>query len=96
MSLLNSDAYKGQAKRLMDSHDRILQSTLEIGSYNKLYSFKYTVNGFAVHLTPTQVLNLFKIHFLIKTPINACMLACFIVYYCTTMCVYVYIIIIFS
>lgn len=94
MSLLNSDAYKGQAKRLMDSHDRILQSTLEIGSYNKLYSFKYTVNGFAVHLTPTQVLNLFKIHFLIKTPINACLLA--LLSTTVPQCVSVYIIIILS
>lgn len=49
------------AKHLIDSHDKILQSTLQTGSYNKLYSFKHIVNGFAVHTTSSQVLLLYTI-----------------------------------
>ncbi|XP_073154156.1 subtilisin-like protease SBT2.4 [Henckelia pumila] len=43
------------AKHLVDSHDQFLQTTLDEGSYNKLYSFKNVVNGFAVHTTTSQV-----------------------------------------
>ncbi|KAI3456511.1 hypothetical protein Pfo_013174 [Paulownia fortunei] len=43
------------AKRLVDSHDQFLNSTLDAGNYNKLYSFKNIVNGFAVHTTHSQV-----------------------------------------
>ncbi|KAF9590110.1 hypothetical protein IFM89_030858 [Coptis chinensis] len=50
----NSEASKFHAKHLVDSHNQILGSTLELGSYNKLYSFKHIVNGFAVHTTPSQ------------------------------------------
>ncbi|OAY24592.1 hypothetical protein MANES_17G027600v8 [Manihot esculenta] len=50
---LNSEISQAHAKRL-DSHDQLLQRTLEIGSYSKLYSFKHIVNGFAVHVTPSQ------------------------------------------
>ncbi|OMO76899.1 hypothetical protein CCACVL1_15358 [Corchorus capsularis] len=49
-----SEASKVHAKKLVDSHDQVLQSTLETGSYNKLYSFKHVINGFAVHTTPSQ------------------------------------------
>lgn len=48
---------KSHAKRLDESHDQLLQSTLETGSYSKLYSFKHIVNGFAVHTTSSQVLS---------------------------------------
>ncbi|EEF43811.1 subtilisin-like protease SBT2.4 isoform X1 [Ricinus communis] len=51
---LNSEASQAHARRLVDSHDQLLQSTLEIGSYTKLYSFKHIVNGFAVHATHSQ------------------------------------------
>ncbi|KAJ9136391.1 hypothetical protein P3X46_033475 [Hevea brasiliensis] len=51
---LNSEISQAHAKRLLDSHDQLLQTTLEIGSYRKLYSFKHIVNGFAVHITPSQ------------------------------------------
>ncbi|XP_059639719.1 subtilisin-like protease SBT2.4 [Cornus florida] len=51
----NSEVCKAHAKHLVDSHYQLLQSTLETGSYNKLYSFKHIVNGFAVHTTPSQV-----------------------------------------
>ncbi|XP_031262025.1 subtilisin-like protease SBT2.4 [Pistacia vera] len=50
----NSDLSKAYAKKLVDSHDQFLQSTFETGSYNKLYSFKHIVNGFAVHTTASQ------------------------------------------
>lgn len=50
-----SEIYKAHAKRLVDSHDQLLQSTLENGSYTKLYSFKHIVNGFSLHTTPSQV-----------------------------------------
>ncbi|GLT62884.1 hypothetical protein SLA2020_354870 [Shorea laevis] len=51
----NSEVAKAHAKNLVDSHDRILESALETGSYSKLYSFKHILNGFAVHTTPSQV-----------------------------------------
>ncbi|KAL3627424.1 hypothetical protein CASFOL_028787 [Castilleja foliolosa] len=51
----DSEASRAHAKHLVDSHDQFLQSTLDAGTYNKLYSFKHIVNGFAVHTTHTQV-----------------------------------------
>ncbi|BFG27425.1 hypothetical protein CerSpe_137000 [Prunus speciosa] len=51
---VNSEVFKAHAKRLVDSHDQLLQSALETGSYSKLYSFKHILNGFAVHTTPSQ------------------------------------------
>ncbi|XP_010244166.1 PREDICTED: subtilisin-like protease SBT2.4 [Nelumbo nucifera] len=50
----DSEAFKAHAKHLVDSHDQLLQATLEVGSYRKLYSFKHIVNGFAVHTSPSQ------------------------------------------
>ncbi|GFP85073.1 subtilisin-like protease sbt3.3 [Phtheirospermum japonicum] len=50
-----SEASRAHAKHLVDSHDQFLQSTLDAGTYNKLYSFKHIVNGFAVHTTRSQV-----------------------------------------
>jgi len=52
---MDSEVSKAHAKHLVDSHDQLLQSNLETGSYNKLYSFKHIVNGFSVHTTPSQV-----------------------------------------
>lgn len=50
-----SEAYKVHANKLVDAHDQVLESTLDKGSYSKLYSFKHVLNGFAVHTTPSQV-----------------------------------------
>ncbi|XVE51055.1 hypothetical protein DITRI_Ditri02bG0007900 [Diplodiscus trichospermus] len=50
----SSEASMGHAKKLVDSHDQVLQNTLEAGSYNKLYSFKHVLNGFAIHTSPSQ------------------------------------------
>jgi Peptidase inhibitor I9 len=43
-------------RRIAESHDWLLQSTLEAGTYRKLYSFHQIVNGFAIHTTPSQVI----------------------------------------
>ncbi|XP_051128798.1 subtilisin-like protease SBT2.4 [Andrographis paniculata] len=53
-AFFDSEASKAHAKQLADSHDRFLQTTLDAGSYNKLYSFKHVANGFAVHTTHSQ------------------------------------------
>ncbi|KAE8728792.1 hypothetical protein F3Y22_tig00004072pilonHSYRG00185 [Hibiscus syriacus] len=49
-----SEVFMDHAKRLVDSHDQVLQRTLDRGSDNKLYSFKHVLNGFFVHTTPSQ------------------------------------------
>ncbi|KAK7262127.1 hypothetical protein RJT34_29687 [Clitoria ternatea] len=54
----NSEASKVHAKHLLASHDLLLQSTLERGSYNKLHSYKHLINGFSVHTTPSQAVRL--------------------------------------
>ncbi|GAB2301053.1 hypothetical protein Dimus_035089 [Dionaea muscipula] len=46
--------YESHAKRLVESHEQLLQSTLEVGSYNKIRSFTHLANGFAVYTTATQ------------------------------------------
>ncbi|KAL5578756.1 hypothetical protein UlMin_011198 [Ulmus minor] len=56
----NSEVSKFHAKRLVDSHHQLLYNTLENGTYNKLYSFKHIINGFAVHTTPSQAEKLKK------------------------------------
>ncbi|CAN0912550.1 Subtilisin-like protease SBT2.4 [Linum grandiflorum] len=43
------------ANQLAESHNQLLQTNLGIGNYNKLYSFKHVINGFAVQTTPSQV-----------------------------------------
>ncbi|CAL5410598.1 unnamed protein product [Camellia sinensis] len=50
-----SEVSEAYAKHLVESHDQLLQRTLVTGSYNKLYSFKHIVNGFAVHTSLSQV-----------------------------------------
>lgn len=52
---LFSEASKAYANELTKSHDEFLQSYLERGSYDKIYSFKHIINGVAVHTTPSQV-----------------------------------------
>nr|XP_004235142.1 subtilisin-like protease SBT2.4 [Solanum lycopersicum] len=51
----NSEASKAYANELTKSHDEFLQSYLERGSYDKIYSFKHIINGVAVHTTPSQI-----------------------------------------
>lgn len=45
-----------EAKKIEEIHEEILGSTLENGSYTKLYSFKHVINAFAVLTTPSQVI----------------------------------------
>jgi hypothetical protein len=54
---MDSEVDKVHAEQLEDSHDQLLESTLETGSYNRLHSFKHIFNGFSVHTTPSQVLS---------------------------------------
>lgn len=56
LRMIRREASRAHAKRLVDSHDRLLQSVLETGSYSKLYSFKHVINGFSVHITEAQVM----------------------------------------
>ncbi|KAL3742204.1 hypothetical protein ACJRO7_017653 [Eucalyptus globulus] len=51
---LNRKVSRAHAKRLVNSHDQLLQSVLETGSYKKLYSFNHVINGFSVHITESQ------------------------------------------
>ncbi|RDX89922.1 Subtilisin-like protease SBT2.4, partial [Mucuna pruriens] len=50
----HSEASNAHAKHLLTSHNLLLQSTLESGSYKKLHSYKHIINGFSVHTTPSQ------------------------------------------
>ncbi|KAK6794001.1 hypothetical protein RDI58_007454 [Solanum bulbocastanum] len=49
-----SETSKAYANELTKSHDEFLQSYMERGSYDKIYSFKHIINGVAVHTTPSQ------------------------------------------
>ncbi|RZC04781.1 Subtilisin-like protease SBT2.4 isoform B [Glycine soja] len=54
----NREASKAHTNHLLASHDLLLQSSLENGSYNKLHSYKHIINGFSVHTTPSQAARL--------------------------------------
>ncbi|EOA33849.1 hypothetical protein CARUB_v10021339mg [Capsella rubella] len=57
---INSKAMAYEAKKIEAVHEDILGSTLENGSYTKLYSFKHVINAFAVRTTPSQAKKLKK------------------------------------
>ncbi|VVA93709.1 unnamed protein product [Arabis nemorensis] len=57
---INSKAMAFEAKKIEEIHDEILGTTLENGSYTKLYSFKHIINAFAVRTTPSQATKLRK------------------------------------
>ncbi|EFH62733.1 hypothetical protein ARALYDRAFT_893252 [Arabidopsis lyrata subsp. lyrata] len=57
---INSKAMAYEAKKIVEIHDEILGSTLENGSYTKLYSFKHVINAFAVRTTASQAKKLKK------------------------------------
>ncbi|XP_028763038.1 subtilisin-like protease SBT2.4, partial [Neltuma alba] len=54
----NSEDSMAHAKKLVESHEMLLQTTLEEGSYSKLHSFKHIINGFSVDATPSQAARL--------------------------------------
>ncbi|CAN8240768.1 unnamed protein product [Cochlearia groenlandica] len=58
---INSKAMAYEAKKIEKMHEEILESTLENGTYTKLYSFKHIINAFAVHTTLSQAKKLKKI-----------------------------------
>ncbi|KAL9270898.1 Subtilisin-like protease SBT2.5-like protein, partial [Drosera capensis] len=51
---LNRDAVKFYADHLENRHDMLLDTLFEHDSYEKLYSYKHLINGFAVHVSPEQ------------------------------------------
>ncbi|KAG5388483.1 hypothetical protein IGI04_030024 [Brassica rapa subsp. trilocularis] len=57
---INSKAMAYEANKIEETHEEILGSTLEKGSYTKLYSFKHIINALAVRTTPSQAQKLKK------------------------------------
>ncbi|GAB2252857.1 hypothetical protein Droror1_Dr00005704 [Drosera rotundifolia] len=51
---LNRDAVKSYAGHLENRHDMLLDTLFERDSYEKLYSYKHLLNGFAVYVSPEQ------------------------------------------
>ncbi|KAL5724062.1 hypothetical protein ACHQM5_007372 [Ranunculus cassubicifolius] len=45
---------------IINGHDMFLESVLQPGSYTKLYSYTHLLNGFALHVTSEEVLNVLK------------------------------------
>ncbi|CAM8915231.1 unnamed protein product [Rhodiola kirilowii] len=54
------EASKAHATNLLNSHHHLLQSTLEKGTYTKLYSFTHIINGFSLKINSTQITKLTK------------------------------------
>lgn len=50
-----SDLVTSYARHLENKHDMLLGMLFERGSYEKLYSYRHLINGFAVHISPEQV-----------------------------------------
>jgi hypothetical protein len=50
-----SQAVTSYAGHLERKHDMLLGRLFEHGTYNKLYSYRHLINGFAVHISPEQV-----------------------------------------
>ncbi|XP_078437636.1 PA-domain containing subtilase family protein [Wolffia australiana] len=55
-----SDSAEFLLARQVVLHDELLLSTLDEGTYRRLYSFKHIINGFAVHSTTSQAAKLAK------------------------------------
>ncbi|XP_027359980.1 subtilisin-like protease SBT2.6 [Abrus precatorius] len=49
-----SEAVTSYARHLEKRHDMLLGMLFESGTYEKLYSYRHLINGFAVHLSPEQ------------------------------------------
>ncbi|XP_031475965.1 subtilisin-like protease SBT2.5 [Nymphaea colorata] len=59
---ITSEHVRSYASLLQKTHNAILASAFEPGTYKKLYSYHHLINGFAVHMSPDQA-NLLR-----KTP----------------------------
>jgi hypothetical protein len=51
-----SELVTSYARHLEKRHDMLLGMLFESGTYTKLYSYRHLINGFAVHLSPEQVM----------------------------------------
>ncbi|KAE8056696.1 hypothetical protein FH972_013444 [Carpinus fangiana] len=49
-----SETVTSYAGHLERKHDMLLGRLFEHGTYNKLYSYRHLINGFAVHISPEQ------------------------------------------
>ncbi|KAI4379669.1 hypothetical protein MLD38_005937 [Melastoma candidum] len=49
-----SESVVSYAQHLEKKHDMLLGMLFDRGSYEKLYSYRHLINGFAVHLSPEQ------------------------------------------
>lgn len=54
-----SEAVTSYSLHLRRYHDKLLDSLLVEGTYEKLYSYHHLINGFAVHMSPLQVFSIF-------------------------------------
>ncbi|KAE9602055.1 putative tripeptidyl-peptidase II [Lupinus albus] len=54
----NRGASVAHGRSILESHDLLLQNTLDIGTYTILHTFKHHINGFALYTTPSQVARL--------------------------------------
>lgn len=52
---LFSELVISYAQHLEKKHDMLLGMLFDRGTYEKLYSYRHLINGFAVHLSPEQV-----------------------------------------
>uniref|UniRef100_A0A2P2M2U9 Subtilase family protein n=1 Tax=Rhizophora mucronata TaxID=61149 RepID=A0A2P2M2U9_RHIMU len=50
----SSELVTSYAKHLEKKHDMLLGLLFERGTYQKLYSYRHLINGFAVHVSPEQ------------------------------------------
>lgn len=50
-----SDLVTSYARHLENKHDMLLGMLFDRGTYEKLYSYRHLINGFAVHISPEQV-----------------------------------------
>lgn len=58
---MTSEAAQRYASFLVQQHNSVLERTLEKGTYTKLYSYHYLVNGFAAWLAPEQAEELLRL-----------------------------------
>lgn len=52
----SSELVTSYARHLENRHDMLLGLLFDQGTYTKLYSYRHLINGFAVHLSPEQVM----------------------------------------
>ncbi|KAJ8616948.1 hypothetical protein MRB53_013134 [Persea americana] len=51
---VTSETVKSYSVHLEKQHDALLEALFEAGTYKKLYSYHYLINGFAIHTSPEQ------------------------------------------